>query len=394
MQVDSQPNIKLNPLVFAVLVILPLAMIAYAIMYGVHYGISSFEIVLFVVGYYGSNISVGLGLHRLWTHHSYKVNKVVEFFLALVAAGTLQGPALVWASDHYKHHAFTDDEEDPHSPLKYKNPIKGFFWAHIGWMIYGTGPSKTIDRITMAKIGKNKILRWQMKYYWQIATFMNTIAPALVGYAFMHNLQGALAGFVFIGLARALQQQATFCVNSLTHFVGSKPYYNGTAGNIWWMAPFLLGENYHNFHHAFGSDYRNGEKWYHLDVHKWLIAMLEKLGLATNLVRTSDARIQAKVEATRQEVAKHVREDLSLIEAAAEMIAAAAREKLDCAGALANRMHGKILTLQIKAQSLAKMSQEALASAENLSKNIGHKYREQLRKLEHLANKLGIALPA
>lgn len=398
MQLDSQPNLKLNPLVFSVLVILPLVMLAYAIMYGVKYGISSFEILLFVVGYYGANISVGLGLHRLWTHHSYKANKFVEFFLALLAAGTLQGPALVWASDHYKHHAFTDEKEDPHSPLKYKSRIKGFLWAHIGWMIYGEGPSKIVDRMTMAKIGKNKILRWQMRYYWQIATFMNTIMPALVGYAFMHNLQGAIAGFVFIGLARACQQQATFCVNSLCHFVGSKTYYNGTANDIWWMAPFLLGENYHNFHHAFGSDYRNGVKWYHFDVHKWLIAGLEKLGLATNLVRTSDARIQAKVEATKQEAAKHVIADLSFIEEAADMIAKAARERLDqaekSAEALAQKMHDKILELQLRAQSLAQLSQEALASAESLSRNIGAKYKEQLRKLESLARQLGIALPA
>lgn len=103
---------------------------------------------------------------------------------------------------------------------------------------------------------------------------MNTIMPALVGYL--------------------IEQHATFSVNSLCHFVGSKKYYKGTTGDIWWMALFLLGENWHNFHHAFPLDYRNGVKWYYFDVHKWIINVMSKLGLAWNLEVTPEIRIQAK----------------------------------------------------------------------------------------------------
>lgn len=397
MQQDNQENLKLNPLVFTVLVVYPLALLTLGIWYGMECGISTFEVLLFVAGYYGANISVGLGLHRLWSHNAYKTNKVVEFILAMLSAGTLQGPALVWASDHHKHHAFTDGEEDPHSPLRYKSKIKGFLWSHIGWMIYGEGPSKVLTRVTMLKLGNNPILRWQMKYYWQIATFMNAILPPIVGFIFMPTLQGALAGYIFIGIARALQQQMTFCVNSLCHFVGSTTYYNGTARDIWWMFVFLLGENWHNFHHAFANDYRNGVKWYQFDVHKWLIALLEKLGLATELVRTSDVRIKAKVEATRQEMAANIRTNLSVIEQAAEFIATAAHERLEqaekSAEALARKVQVKILELRVRALHLAKHSQEALSSAETLSKNIGSKYMVQLRRLENLARKLNISLP-
>jgi stearoyl-CoA desaturase (delta-9 desaturase) len=394
---DKQENLKLNPLVFVVLVVYPIMLLALGIWYGVEYGISSFEILLFVVGYYGANISVGLGLHRLWAHNAYKVNKVVEFILAFLSAGTLQGPALVWASDHHKHHTFTDEEDDPHSPLKYKNRIKGFFWSHMGWMLYGQGPITSLNKVTMVKLGRNEILRWQMKYYWQIATFMNAVLPPIVGYICFHTIQGALAGYVFIGLARAFQQQMTFCVNSLTHFIGKKQYYNGTAGDIWWMFIFLLGENWHNFHHAFANDYRNGVKWWHFDVHKWLIAGLEKVGLASDLVRTSDVRIRAKVEATRAELTENVRTNLSVIEEAAEYIAKAAYERLDqaekSAEHLAHKMHDKILELRLKALNLAKNVQDALTSAETLSRNISIKYIEQFHKLENLARKLNITLP-
>ncbi|MEY3197243.1 MAG: hypothetical protein RLZZ59_611, partial [Pseudomonadota bacterium] len=347
-------------------------------------------------GYYVANISVGLGLHRLWAHGAYKANKYVEFILALFAAGTLQGPALVWASDHYKHHTFTDKEGDPHSPLKYKSKWKGFFWSHIGWMIYGNGPSKQIDKITMKKLGSNKILRWQMKYYWQIAAFMNTILPICVGYLFLPNLQGILAGFVFIGIARALQQEMTFCVNSACHFLGSKKYANSTAGDIWWMFVFLLGENWHNFHHAFANDYRNGVKWYHFDVHKWLIAILEKLGLATNLIRTPEVRIQAKIAATIQESAANARHNLSLIETAAIAIANAAQERIaqaeKSAEQFAVKARNAVIELHEKATGLAQHARELIES-EKLSQKISIEYKKKLKKMQNMAKDLNLTLP-
>jgi stearoyl-CoA desaturase (Delta-9 desaturase) len=393
----QEEKLKLNPLVFSVLVVYPILLIGLVTWYIMTYGFSWFEGLLFVTGYYGSNISVGLGLHRLWAHGAYKVNKFVEFILALFAAGTLQGPALVWASDHYKHHSFTDKEGDPHSPLKYKDRVQGFLWSHIGWMVYGNGPSKSIDRITMTKLGSNKILRWQMRYYWQIATFMNVALPMIVGYICTHNIQGAIAGFIFIGMARALQQQMTFCVNSLCHFVGSKTYYNGTAGDIWWMFMFLLGENWHNFHHAFANDYRNGVKWYHLDVHKWLIALLEKLGLATHLIRTPEVRIQARIDATRRECTENTKKSLSMIETTAILIAKAAQERLaqaeKSAEYIATKMRATIVDLQEKALILAQHSRDIIESSELLQKNIAQQYMKQLKKIQSVAKQVNISLP-
>lgn len=299
--------------IFFVLIIYPIILSCLVIKYYASYKIGLFEISLFIAGYYGSNIAVGVGLHRLWSHHAFKTNKVVEFILVMMSAATFQGPVLSWASNHYKHHTYTDKDQDPHSPLKFENRILGFLWSHIGWMIID-GSYKSIDRITMVKLGKNKLLRWQLKYYWQISLFMNTIAPALIGYLIGGTIISAYAGFLFIGMGRALQQHATFCVNSLCHFVGSKKYYKGTAGDIWWMALFLLGENWHNFHHAFPSDYRNGAKWYHFDVHKWIIYMMSKLGLAWNLEVTPEVRIQARVNETSKYLIEGRKQQLSLLQ--------------------------------------------------------------------------------
>ncbi|MFU7503076.1 MAG: fatty acid desaturase [Candidatus Tisiphia sp.] len=299
--------------IFFVLIIYPIILSYLGIKYYASHKIGVFEISLFIAGYYGSNIAVGVGLHRLWSHHTFKTNKMVEFILVMMSAGTLQGPVLSWASNHFKHHAYTDKDQDPHSPSKFDNKILGFLWSHIGWMIID-GSYKSIDRITMVKLGKNKLLRWQLKYYWQIAAFMNIVFPALIGYLIGGTINSAYAGFLFIGMGRALQQQATFCVNSLCHFVGSKQYYKGTAGDIWWMALFLLGENWHNFHHAFPSDYRNGAKWYHFDVHKWIIYVMSKLGLAWNLEVTSKIRIQAKINETSKYLIEGRKQQLNLLQ--------------------------------------------------------------------------------
>ncbi|MFY9589321.1 fatty acid desaturase [Rickettsia endosymbiont of Halotydeus destructor] len=305
---------KVNkPALFA-LIFYPLLLTVLLVKYWNTNGIGWTEITLMVVSYYIYNISVGIGLHRLWSHNSYKTNKYVEFILLVVSAGTLQGPALSWASNHFKHHRYTDNDQDPHSPLKFDNKIEGFLWSHLGWMLVGEGSYKSIDRITWIKHGRNKLLKWQLKYYWQIAIFMNVIVPLFVGYLIGGTIASSYMAFLFMGIGRALQQQATFCVNSLCHFVGSKKYYKGTAGDIWWMALFLLGENWHNYHHAFPSDYRNGVKWYHFDVHKWIIYLMSKVGLAWDLDRTAKVRIHAKMQETFSYLTEGRKQQLNLMQ--------------------------------------------------------------------------------
>jgi len=290
---------NINLPAFLTLIVYPIFLVALGVNYALHHEIHGFEITLFICGYYASNIAVGVGLHRLWSHNSFKTNKVVEFILVLFSAATLQGPALSWVSNHCNHHTYTDKDKDPHSPLKFNKGIIGFLWAHLGWMLIGEGSYKSIDRVTMIKHGRNKLLRWQLKYYYSISISMNTLLPMFIGYLVGGTLLSAYTAFLFIGLGRALQQQATFCVNSLCHFVGTKKYYKGTAGDIWWMALFLLGENWHNYHHAFPSDYRNGARWYHFDVHKWIIYSMSKVGLAWNLDITPEVRIKAKMNETK-----------------------------------------------------------------------------------------------
>ncbi|MCC8417444.1 MAG: fatty acid desaturase [Rickettsia endosymbiont of Bryobia graminum] len=361
---------------FFVLIIYPFILFILAIEYSLSHTIGLFEIGLLIAGYYGSNIAVGVGLHRLWSHNAFKTNSFVEFILALMSAGTLQGPVLSWASNHYKHHTYTDKDQDPHTPLKYDNKILGFLWAHIGWMIIG-GSYKSIDRITMVKHGRNKILKWQLKYYWEIAIFMNSLLPILIGYLIGGTLLSAYAGFLFIGVGRAIQQHATFCVNSLCHFAGSKKYYKGTAGDIWWMALFLLGENWHNFHHAFPSDYRNGIKWYHFDAHKWIIYTLSKLGLAWNLECTDKVRIEAKMKETSAYLLEGRKQQLGLLQSKIDQLVEHIYLKLleldNSSVSIKDQLHKSFLEIQ---ESLKKQAEQLQSSIQ-----LTEKSSEQLLKI-------------
>ncbi|NRB10063.1 MAG: fatty acid desaturase [Rickettsiaceae bacterium] len=356
---------------FIILIPYPIFLIILGVKYLQNYDAGWFELGIFFAGYYISNITVGIGLHRLWAHGAYKTNKFVEFVLTMLSAGTLQGPALSWVSNHFKHHSYTDTKQDPHTPLKFKSRVKGFLWSHIGWMILNEGSYKSIDRVTMVKLGKNRLLRWQLKYYWQLALLMNTIFPALIGGILgiiygREFLPSAFTGFLFIGLGRALQQEITFFVNSLCHFMGTKEYTKGTAGDIWWLAFFLLGENWHNFHHAFPSDYRNGHKWYQTDVHKWIIYMMSKLGMAWDLKITASNRIEAKVSQT------------------IELIKKSRQQKFEI---LQNRLNELVKTLQEKFNELEDSSnlikdkmQKSYIKAQNNLANLKDQLNQQLKK--------------
>ncbi|WPX97500.1 acyl-CoA desaturase [Candidatus Fokinia crypta] len=287
-------NSRINWPVAIVLVVYPIFILLGVIFYVALYGACTKELWLAVIAYYVSNISVGIGLHRLWAHGSYKVNRVIEVMLIFTSAFALQGPVLAWVSDHKFHHAYPDTDKDPHTPVKYENPIKGFFWAHLGWMIFGESTTKHMDKGTMSTLGKDKMLVWQLKNYWQLALFTQVVPTAALGFVFFSEpIQAILAGFLFCGLGRALQQQMTFSVNSICHFWGRKRYADDSSVDVWWLALLLLGENWHNYHHAFGKDYRNGYKWYHFDVHKWIIWLMSKVGLASDLHVTPEVRIIA-----------------------------------------------------------------------------------------------------
>lgn len=219
-----------------------------------------------------TNLSITAGYHRLFAHRSYETNTFVKFILLLFGSSAFQGPALKWASDHRRHHNHIDTEKDPYS-IK-----RGFWYAHIGWLFF----KESVDlEIKAPDLEKDLLLQNQNKYYvfWSIGA--GFLLPIILGLAF-----GApLGGLIILGSLRIfITQQSTFFVNSLCHTLGEQTYSKEiSARDSFIVAVLTHGEGYHNFHHQFQIDYRNGIQWYHWDPTKWTIQIMKFLGLAQKL---------------------------------------------------------------------------------------------------------------
>ena len=231
-------------------------------------GISVFAVVFAVL----TNLSITMGYHRLYSHKSFEAHPVLEWILLFISSGAFQGSALKWASDHRIHHKFEDTDKDPYS-IK-----KGFWYAHMGWMMTHAAVSLPIQA---PDLEKNRMVKFQNDYYLVCAITVGYALPLLVGW-FLNN---PLLGIVIAGGLRIfLTQQSTFFVNSLSHTLGKTPYsVEKTAKDSLIVAFLTHGEGYHNFHHKFQFDYRNGIRWYHWDPTKWTIQLAALTGLAQKL---------------------------------------------------------------------------------------------------------------
>ena len=231
-------------------------------------GVSVFAVIFAIL----TNLSITMGYHRLFAHKSFEAHPVLEWILLFISSGAFQGSALKWASDHRLHHKYEDTDKDPYS-IK-----KGFWYAHMGWMMTHEAVSLPLQA---PDLQKNKLIKFQHDNYLFSAIAVGYILPFLVGWL----LNNAFLGIVIAGGLRIfLTQQSTFFVNSLSHTMGKTPYsIEKTAKDSLIVAFLTHGEGYHNFHHMFQFDYRNGIRWYHWDPTKWTIQLAAITGLAKKL---------------------------------------------------------------------------------------------------------------
>ena len=229
-----------------------------------------------VVLWWVAGLGITIGYHRLFAHRSYKGSKVWRFMALIAGATALQNSAIVWSASHRRHHQHTDHHGDPY------DATRGFWWAHMRWIFHD---NELVDDLSnVPDLQADPLVRWQEKYYWIIALSLNIGIPLGLG-LLIDRPWGML---LFAGLARIVfTHQATFCINSLCHILGTQPWSkNNTSRDSWICALITFGEGYHNFHHAFPADYRNGLRWYQFDPAKWLICVASLVGLTSNLKRT------------------------------------------------------------------------------------------------------------
>ena len=240
---------------------------------------------VFVAMFIASGLSITLGYHRLFSHLSFKASWPVRLLTLIFGATAMENSALEWCSDHRRHHKHTDDDEDPY------NIQRGFFFAHMGWiMMRPIGGESPLTNVNDLK--RDPLVRFQHKWWAAIGILVGFGLPALIGYLVEGGI-GAASGLLIGGVTRLVAvHHMTFFINSLCHTLGHQPYSDRcSAKDSWIMALFTFGEGYHNFHHEFQHDYRNGVKFWQFDPTKWTIHILEKIGMASKLRRVADETI-------------------------------------------------------------------------------------------------------
>ncbi len=211
----------------------------------------------------------------------------MRLFYALFGAAAFQNSAIKWCSDHRRHHLKTDQEEDPYTV---KN---GFMWAHMGWVMVDQG-EEIVEHVD--DLQEDKILAWQDRNIFLIGFLVGIVMPGIVGLLAIGGIHGFLGGLIYGGFLRVvIVHHATFLINSAAHTWGTQPYSTANTSRDSPMLSFLtFGEGYHNFHHTFQADYRNGHKWYHWDPSKWWIKVASWFGMTKDLHRIPKKSIETQ----------------------------------------------------------------------------------------------------
>jgi stearoyl-CoA desaturase (Delta-9 desaturase) len=226
-----------------------------------------------------TGLGITVGYHRLISHRSFLCPDWVKAGLLIAGGWALQNSALKWGADHIRHHAACDQDADPY------NAQRGFWHSHCGWLF---SDGRYSDEKYASRLKQDPIVMWQHRYYGLI--FLSGLAlPFVVGFLY-DGWVGGFGCFMLAGVGRTFAVlNSTFCINSVCHLWGSQPHGQADSSRDSWLVSLLtFGEGYHNYHHTYQSDYRNGPRWYNFDPSKWLIFTLSLLGLAWSL-RTASA---------------------------------------------------------------------------------------------------------
>jgi stearoyl-CoA desaturase (delta-9 desaturase) len=257
------------------------------------------ELVLLVSTYVITCLGVTLGYHRMFTHRAFESSRAFRAVIAVLGSMAVEGSVITWVADHRKHHAFTDQDGDPHSPHLsgdgFWGGVKGLWHAHIGWLFETVG---TADKQRFAgDLVKDRVLRVVDKLFglWVVLSFA---IPFALGWIIGGGLGAALTALLWGGFVRVLLlHHVTWSINSICHFFGRKRFdIEDESRNVFWLAPLSMGESWHHNHHAFPTSAFHGLRWWErlADPTGLVIALFERLGLVWNVVRVSPEKQLAK----------------------------------------------------------------------------------------------------
>ena len=269
--------------------------------------VSGTDLAILAATYVVTAAGITVGFHRMLTHHSFRTHKPTEYLFAIIGSMAVQGSVIAWVADHRKHHAHTDVEGDPHSPHVGHGDglggvLGGLWHAHTGWLLSEQGRAdwKKYAPDLYEDQGMRRINR-----YFVPLVVLGLAIPTLAGYLLTGTLLGAATGLLWGGLVRVFfVHHVTWSVNSVCHFLGSRRFeVDDQSTNVFWLALPSLGESWHHNHHAFPRSAVHGLRRWELDPSALLIAAMEKIGLAWNVIRIPPERQAAKAVAVSNSAA-------------------------------------------------------------------------------------------
>jgi len=249
------------------------------------WGFTWVDLVLLVAMYILTGLGITVGYHRLFTHHAFETNPVMQFLLGVLGSMSMQGPLFDWVALHRRHHQHSDHPGDPHTPHDHGSGLagllRGFWHAHLGW-VFRAGPA---DTARYAKdLRQSRVLR-VVNALFPLWVALGLLLPAAVGGLVSGSWLGAVLGLVWGGLVRVfLVHHMTWCVNSVCHLWGMRPFRSDDHScNNFIFGILSLGEGWHNTHHAFPTSARHGLRWWQFDISYYTIRVLAWFRLAWNV---------------------------------------------------------------------------------------------------------------
>ena len=338
--------------------------------YAWNYGVTWPEIVLAIVYYYATGMSITVGYHRLLSHRTFKAHPVAETALLLLGAAAWQGSALEWSVDHIQHHSHIDTENDPY------NRRRGFWYSHMGWLVR----RENITQVTRIPhfLKNDRLVMFQHRWYIPIGLATSFLVPWLLC---------GWGGLLLVGAVRIVViHHTTWFINSWAHTGNRRPYNpDVTASDNWILAVVAFGEGWHNYHHAFPNDYRNGVRAFDWDPSKWLIWTMSKLGVAYDLKRANPATVwNRRVEALlAYQGCQRTRADL--LDATRSSLERLARRSEARLTALSSRVHEKVAASHA---DLADLRRRLAARMDGWKRARDRNSLERVRRIEEVIEQL------
>ena len=301
--VDENYSSTTMRVLLALFIIVPLLAViaAIPIAWGGFVGWSDLFLIAFFWALTAGGITVGF--HRYFTHGSFKTNRFMKYALGIAGSLAVQGSLSQWVADHRKHHQFSDDEGDPHSPWRFgtspRAVAKGLYWAHVGWLFSEeqTSPEKYAPDIA------NDPDVQRISRLFPLMVLTTLLLPAVLGGLLTWSWMGVLTGFFWGSLIRiALVHHVTWSINSICHVFGNRPFKShDLSTNVWWLALPSMGESWHSLHHAEPTAARHGVFKGQIDMSASFIRLLEKTGQATDVRWPKHDRLVRKLNDPAQE---------------------------------------------------------------------------------------------